>query len=81
MKEDFKKVAYTVSIVSIIINVILTAGKLFAGLVSHSSAMISDAIHSASDVISTFVVMIGIKFSQMEEIGMIMVINIFSCVI
>lgn len=38
--------------------------KLIAGFIAHSNAMISDAIHSASDVFSTFVVIIGIKLAS-----------------
>ena len=34
----------------------LTVFKLLAGVIAHSGAMISDAIHSASDVFSTIVV-------------------------
>ena len=55
-----------VSIISIIANVVLAAFKLVAGVFAHSGAMISDAIHSASDVFSTFVVMIGIKIASKE---------------
>ena len=55
-----------VSIISIIANVVLAAFKLVAGILAHSSAMLSDAIHSASDVFSTFVVMIGIKIASKE---------------
>lgn len=61
-----EKIALKVSLTSIIVNVFLTIIKLFAGVVGHSSAMISDAIHSASDVLSTFVVIIGVKFSNKE---------------
>lgn len=65
MSENKQKdLAMRVSVVTIIINVILTVFKLFAGVVAHSSAMISDAIHSASDVFSTFVVMIGVTMSS-----------------
>ncbi len=39
--------------------ILLSVMKLFAGIIAHSNAMISDAIHSASDVFSTFIVMIG----------------------
>lgn len=67
VKSNFEKVAMHVSVVSIIINVILSIFKLVAGVVAHSGAMISDAIHSASDVFSTFVVMIGIKMSGRES--------------
>ncbi|WP_070000065.1 cation diffusion facilitator family transporter [Cellulosilyticum sp. I15G10I2] len=53
-----------VSAVSIITNIALSLLKLFAGLFAHSSAMISDAIHSASDVFSTFIVIIGVNLSN-----------------
>ena len=52
-----------VSSVSIIINLLLAVGKLMAGFMAHSSAMVSDGVHTASDVLSTFIVMIGIHIS------------------
>lgn len=61
---EFQKTANKVSIVTIIGNLILSLMKLFAGIFAHSSAMISDAIHSASDVFCTIVVIIGIKISS-----------------
>ncbi|MDY3254502.1 MAG: cation diffusion facilitator family transporter [Lachnospiraceae bacterium] len=66
MNENMEKIAMKVSIISIIANVVLAAFKLVAGILAHSSAMVSDAIHSASDVFSTFVVMIGIKIASKE---------------
>ena len=66
MEKDFQKTANTVSIVTIIENVILSAFKFLAGFIAHSHAMISDAIHSASDVFSTIVVIIGIKLASKE---------------
>ena len=63
---DFTKVANKVSIIAILANLILAIFKLLAGIIAHSSAMISDAIHSASDVFSTIVVIIGIKLSGKE---------------
>ncbi len=55
--------AIKVSIYSIIINILLSVGKLIAGIVGNSTAMISDAIHSVSDVFSTLIVMAGVKIS------------------
>ncbi len=55
--------AMHVSIVTIIGNVILSAFKLFAGIVANSGAMISDAVESTADVISTTIVMAGMKLS------------------
>lgn len=64
---DYEKTAMRISFVSIVINVILSLFKALAGLVAHSGAMISDAIHSASDVFSTIVVIIGVKISGKES--------------
>lgn len=61
---DSKKIIYKVSINTLIVNFILTVVKLVAGVLGSSMALISDAIHSASDVLSTFVVMIGAKISN-----------------
>lgn len=57
------KIAYRVSVVGIAVNFMLTAFKFFAGIFAHSMAMLSDAVHSASDILSTVIVMIGIKVS------------------
>lgn len=58
-----EKIAIKTSIVTIILNFFLTVFKFVAGLVGNSLAMISDAIHSASDVFSTIIVIIGVKIS------------------
>lgn len=64
--ED-QKIAMRVSSVSIIINITLSLLKLLAGIIARSGAMISDAIHSASDVISTVVVIIGVRMSNKKS--------------
>ncbi|SCH50154.1 MULTISPECIES: cation diffusion facilitator family transporter [unclassified Romboutsia] len=65
IKSD-KDIAMRVSTNSIIFNAILSGFKLFAGIISNSSAMVSDAVHSASDVFSTIIVMIGVNISSKE---------------
>lgn len=65
-ENEFQRVANRVSILTIAGNVVLSVLKLLAGIVAHSNAMISDAIHSASDVFSTFVVIIGIKLTSKQ---------------
>ena len=55
------KIAMHVSRVTILINFLLSVLKLLAGLLAKSGAMVSDAVHSASDVFSTVIVMIGVK--------------------
>ena len=63
---EFQKVVNKVSLITILGNVALSVLKLLAGIVAHSNAMISDAIHSASDVFSTVVVIIGVKLASKE---------------
>lgn len=65
--NENKRIAMRISNVSIVINVVLSALKILAGVIAHSSAMISDAVHSLSDVLSTFVVMAGIHISSKES--------------
>lgn len=45
-------------------NLLLTAFKLVAGLLGRSSAMIADAIHSLSDLVSDIVVLVMVKVSS-----------------
>ncbi|MCI8331459.1 MAG: cation transporter [Clostridiales bacterium] len=61
---DRSRKAMGVSFVTMAGNVLLAGFKLFAGIFAHSSAMISDAVHSLSDVLSTLVVILGVKFSH-----------------
>lgn len=61
--NESEKIAMRVSVNSIIVNVLLSLFKLIAGLAGRSGAMISDAVHSISDVLSTFVVMAGVKMA------------------
>lgn len=65
--DDFERIATHVSLISIIGNTLLSLFKAFAGLIAHSGAMISDAVHSASDVISSIIVIIGVKLSAKES--------------
>lgn len=58
-----KKIAMRVSVISIFVNLALSVFKFIAGVLANSGAMISDAVHSASDVLSTFVVIIGVNIS------------------
>lgn len=65
--RSFTTIATKVSLVSIIGNLILSAIKFIAGVLAHSGAMISDAVHSSSDVFSSIVVIIGVKISAKES--------------
>ncbi len=65
--KTFKKEVYKVSIFSIVSNVVLMIFKLIAGIVANSYALISDAVHTGSDVFSTFIVMIGVRISSKDS--------------
>ncbi len=62
-KKTDIQIAMGVSVSAIIINVILSAFKLFAGIFAHSNAMVSDGVESISDIFSTLIVMVGVKMS------------------
>lgn len=59
-----ENLAMRVSTHTLLGNIGLSLGKLWIGLIAHSGALVSDAIHSASDVITTIIVMIGIRASE-----------------
>jgi len=65
---DFEKANYKtgerITIFCIIGNIALSLLKLLAGLLGNSKALVSDAFNSASDVISTLMVLISIKIAQ-----------------
>lgn len=61
---DINTVIKKLSFVSIAGNIILSGFKLFAGILGHSGAMVSDAVHSMSDVITTFIAFFGVKISE-----------------
>ena len=52
------------TLVSVIINIILTGFQILAGIFSGSQGLIADGIHSLSDLSSDFVVLIANKKSQ-----------------
>ena len=66
MQNNFKD-AMKVSIISIIGNVFLSIFKFTAGFLGKSNALISDGIHSLTDLLSTMVVMVGLKLSNKKE--------------
>lgn len=53
-----------ISLVSILGNSVLFALKLISGIIGRSGAMISDAVHSLSDVLTTFIAAFGVCLSK-----------------
>lgn len=66
MKKTNEQIALSVSRNTIIGNLVLFIFKLLAGVIGHSVAMLSDAVHSLSDVLSTIIVIIGVKLANEE---------------
>lgn len=65
-KPDETTVIRKLSLVGIIGNVFLSAFKFIAGIMGNSSAMVSDAVHSLSDVFATFIAFLGVRFGRRE---------------
>ena len=64
---DEKKIVDRLSRIGIFGNVLLAAFKLFAGIFGKSGAMVSDAVHSLSDVFATLIAWIGVRLSRQAE--------------
>ncbi|MBR3508380.1 MAG: cation transporter [Lachnospiraceae bacterium] len=62
-----KKILKRLSRIGILGNVLLAAFKLFSGILGKSGAMISDAVHSLSDVFATLIAYVGVRLSQQKE--------------
>lgn len=62
-EAEYTRTVRSTSVISMIGNLVLAAFKFFAGFAGHSSAMISDAIHSSSDIAGSFIVLTGARLS------------------
>jgi len=56
-----------ISILAIIVNALLTVGKIFVGIISGSILIFSDGLHSLSDVFASAISYAGIKIAQKPE--------------
>ncbi len=61
-----RRKAMRVSTVSLAANITLSLAKAAAGVLGHSAAMVSDAVHSASDAFSTLIVMAAVHVSSKD---------------
>ena len=60
---DSGKIVKRLTFIGIFGNIFLSAFKLFAGIFGKSGAMVSDAVHSLSDVFASFIAFLGVKIS------------------
>lgn len=67
MEGTNEQIATRVTWITFVGNVILSFFKLFAGIHAHSAAMVSDAVHSFSDVAGEIIVLIGIKMANQKS--------------
>jgi cation diffusion facilitator family transporter len=67
MIVDREQQIYRATWVGFFANVLLSAGKLAAGIVGRSGAMIADGVHSISDFATDLVVMIFVRVSAMPK--------------
>ncbi|MGM9633953.1 MAG: cation diffusion facilitator family transporter [Alloprevotella sp.] len=62
-EERRERDIYRVTIIGSVGNLMLTLLKFFAGIVGHSAAMLADAVHSLSDLITDFVVIAFVRIA------------------
>lgn len=62
--QSKNKAVNRVLISTIILNILLLILKVIAGLVANSTALVADGLHSASDVLTSIGVIIGVVVSQ-----------------
>ncbi|MDY7032461.1 MAG: cation diffusion facilitator family transporter [Thermodesulfobacteriota bacterium] len=55
---------YRVTLVGVLVNTFLIIFKFLAGIFGHSQALIADAVHSISDLVTDFVVLFGLKIGR-----------------
>ena len=64
---DREKGIYRVTIVGGAVNLLLLVLKFVTGIISHSAAMVADAVHSLSDFVTDIVVVIFVRISSKKE--------------
>ena len=64
MNNSKSKDAYKQGVISILVNTLLFIAKYYAGVVSGSIALITDAWHTISDSASSLVLIIGTKLAN-----------------
>lgn len=68
-EKKIKQITFRLAAFGIFGNVFLAAFKLAAGLIGHSAAMISDSVHTLSDVLATLIAFIGVTLSKKQADG------------
>ena len=61
-----RRVTKRLALVGVAGNVLLALFKLLAGILGHSAAMLSDAVHTLSDVFATLIAYVGVSLARKE---------------
>jgi len=62
--KEYSKPVITATWIGIIVNILLTIIKGIGGVVSGSRALLADALHSASDIVGSIVVLLAVKIAN-----------------
>lgn len=63
-RETRYQIMRRATLIGVVINVLLSVGKVIAGVVGHSAAMVADGVHSASDLVSDGVVLLSARIAK-----------------
>lgn len=66
-KKNRVREASQTTVVGLFVNILLTAFKLFAGLIGKSSAMFADGIHSLSDLVTDVIVLVFVGIAGKDK--------------
>lgn len=58
-----RRAVYRVTVIGMLVNLVLVAGKFAAGVIGNSSAMVADAVHSISDFVTDVIVIVFVGIS------------------
>jgi cation diffusion facilitator family transporter len=64
--EERKRVTHRVTLVGAVLNLVLSAVKIWVGFVAHSQSLIADGVHSLSDLLSDALVMVAAHHSHQD---------------
>lgn len=65
-RQEYQRGVRRVLILTLVLNLLVVAGKLVAGLMAGSLSVISDAIHSSVDSLNNVVGLVIVRFAQAE---------------
>lgn len=64
---DIQKEALRITWISVWVNFFLVLGKAFTGWLAHSAALLADALHSLTDIVSDVLVLLGLRIGRRGE--------------